>query len=384
MKRQKIKRYQFSVTRSTRRRKPVTPLRAAGVVLLCLCVLAGTVFGVRRAVRSHAAGWKGEGLHRYFISPDTGLRVQGLYEISHKLYYFGSDGFLKTGWVRQDGYVGHADEEGKLAQGEVKVDGKYYYFQPATGQLYTGWITLDGADYCFDDTGHPRTGLYQEDGKSWQLDSDGRVTDRLNGWKTENGVLRYYDSTGALAQGWTKLGDQDYYFVDGVSQAGWVDTDAGRRYLDGSGSVATGWCVIDGQPYAFTDEGELKQGWDHSHGKSYYFTDGISQSGVFQEGGTRCDLNGSGSVQPTAEAAPEEDLSQDAEGEPPTEDLLEQQPAAQPSEPSGTTQTETPSAGETAPAAQPETPAAEPEPAAPAETEPAAPADTTEEGGDAA
>ena len=172
--------------------------------------------------------------------------------------------------------------------------------------------------------------------------------------------------------------------MDGVSQAGWVDTDAGRRYLDGSGSVATGWCVIDGQPYAFTDEGELKQGWDHSHGKSYYFTDGISQSGVFQEGGTRCDLNGSGSVQPTAEAAPEEDLSQDAEGEPPTEDLLEQQPAAQPSEPSGTTQTETPSAGETAPAAQPETPAAEPEPAAPAETEPAAPADTPEEGGDAA
>lgn len=42
---------------------------------------------------------------------------------------------------------------------------------------------LDGVQYCFDETGHPRTGTYQEDGKVWELDSDGRVKNRLNGWK---------------------------------------------------------------------------------------------------------------------------------------------------------------------------------------------------------
>ena len=147
--------------------------------------------------------------------------------------------------------------------------------------MYTGWIMLDGVQYCFDETGHPRTGTYQEDGKVWELDSDGRVKNRLNGWKKTDGVLKYYNNSGAPAQGWTEIDGKDYFFVDGVSQAGWVETDAGTRYLDGNGNQMTGWCVIDGQPYAFGTNGELKQGWDHSHEKSYYFINGVSQSGTF-------------------------------------------------------------------------------------------------------
>ena len=154
MKRQKIKRYRFSVTQNTRRKKSPEPLKSAGVVLVCLCLLAGAAFGGYKMIRSKAVGWQGEGLHRYFVSPATGTRVQGLYEINHSLYYFGSNHFLKTGWIEEDGYIGYAGEDGKITRGEAKVDGKYYYFQPETGQLYTGWLTLDGVEYCFDETGH--------------------------------------------------------------------------------------------------------------------------------------------------------------------------------------------------------------------------------------
>lgn len=189
MKRQKIKRYRFSVTQNTRRRRAATPLKAVGVVLVCLCLLTGAAFGVYNAIQSKTTGWHGEGLHRYYISPTTGTRAQGLYEINYKLYYFGSNNFLKTGWIEENGYVGYANADGALTQGEAKIDGKYYYFQPETGQLYTGWIMLDGVQYCFDETGHPRTGTYQEDGKVWELDSDGRVKNRLNGWKKTDGVL---------------------------------------------------------------------------------------------------------------------------------------------------------------------------------------------------
>ena len=114
MKRQKIKRYQFSVTQNTRRRREATPLKAAGVVLVCLCLIAGAAFGVHKMIRSEAVGWQGEGLHRYFVSPATGTRVQGLYEINHSLYYFGSNHFLKIGWIKEDGYIGYADEDGKI------------------------------------------------------------------------------------------------------------------------------------------------------------------------------------------------------------------------------------------------------------------------------
>ena len=376
MKRQKIKRYRFSVTQNTRRRRAARPLKAVGVVLVCLCLLTGAVFGIYKAIQSKTTGWHGEGLHRYYISPTTGTRAQGLYEINYKLYYFGSNNFLKVGWIEENGYVGYANADGELTQGEAKIDGKYYYFQPETGQLYTGWIMLDGVQYCFDETGHPRTGTYQEDGKVWELDSDGRVKNRLNGWKKTDGVLKYYDNSGAPAQGWTEIDGKDYFFVDGVSQAGWVETDAGTRYLDGNGNQMTEWCVIDGQPYAFGTNGEPKQGWDHSHEKSYYFINGVSQSGTFGEGALSNNLNGSGSVQPVGDQAPEDDLAEDAEGEPPEEELLEAQP----------TQTETTEAGQTAPAAQqptqsPEESAAEQETTSKAPTAPETPAQEQQEEG---
>lgn len=211
MKRQKIKRYRFSVTQNTRRRRAATPLKAVGVVLVCLCLLTGAAFGVYNVIQSKTTGWHGEGLHRYYISPTTGTRAQGLYEINYKLYYFGSNNFLKVGWIEENGYVGYANADGELTQGEAKIDGKYYYFQPETGQLYTGWIMLDGVQYCFDETGHPRTGTYQEDGKVWELDSDGRVKNRLNGWKKTDGVLKYYDNSGAPAQGWTEIDGKTNY-----------------------------------------------------------------------------------------------------------------------------------------------------------------------------
>ena len=317
MKRQKIKRYRFSVTQNTRRRRAATPLKAVGVVLVCLCLLTGVAFGVYKTIQSKTTGWHGEGLHRYYISPTTGTRAQGLYEINYKLYYFDSNNFLKVGWIEENGYVGYANADGELTQGEAKIDGKYYYFQPETGQLYTGWIMLDGVQYCFDETGHPRTGTYQEDGKVWELDSDGRVKNRLNGWKKTDGVLKYYDNSGAPAQGWTEIDGKDYFFVDGVSQ-----------------------------------------------------------SGTFGEGALSSNLNGSGSVQPVGNQAPEDDLAEDAEGEPPEEELLEAQP----------TQTETTEAGQTAPAAQqptqsPEGSAAEQETALKAPTAPETPAQEQQEEG---
>lgn len=138
----------------------------------------------------------------------------------------------------------------------------------------------------------------------------------------------------------------------------------------------TGWCVIDGQPYAFAADGSLKQGWDHSHGKYYYFADGISLSGSFQEGRTSYNLNGSGGLQPVGEIVPEEDLSEDAEGEAPEPDLLEEQPAVQPETPAGKPETPQPAEEPAAPAPAP---APEPEPApAPEETAPEVQAEPTE------
>ena len=360
MKRQKIKRYRFRVTQDARRKTSAAPQKAVGVILVCFGLIAGLAFGGSKAAQSKAAGWQGEGLHRCFVSPTTGIRVQGLYEIDQELYYFGSSSFVKVGWINESGYVGYADQDGKIAQGEAVIDGKSYYFQPGTGQLYTGWVTLDGVEYCFDETGHPRTGIYQENGISWELDAEGRVKRCLSGWNEVDGIQKYYDETGAPAQGWIKLDEKDYFFVDGISQPGWAETDAGIRYLDGSGNQMTGWCVIDGQPTAFDAVGVLKQGWEHSHEKNYYFVDGISQAGTFQEGQVSRDLNGSGSIQPAETVMIEEDLAEDAEGEGLDEERVQIETEPQQAEPA---------------LEQPATDSEEPETAAPeAAAEPTVPA----------
>lgn len=98
--------------------------------------------------------------------------------------------------------------------------------------------------------------------------------------------------------------------------------------------------------------------------------------GHIREGALSSNLNGSGSVQPVGDQAPEDDLAKDAEGEPPEEELLEAQP----------TQTETTEAGQTAPAAQqptqsPEGSAAEQETALKAPTAPETPAQEQQEEG---
>ena len=392
IKRKKIKRYHSGGygygQRGPSRKRWLT-------LVLCLAVLLVLGFGVLTVAKNSKTAWRVERRGRYFVSSTTRDRVKGLYQIEGSLYYFDQDGILQTGWVRQDDYVGYAASDGKLAQGETEVDGTSYYFQPETGQLYTGWQTLDGTTYCFDETGHRRTGVYQEDGGIWQLNDDGSVKSRLNGWRTENGVRKFYDQNGAPAQGWTQIGDRSYFFVDGVSQTGWVTTDEGPLYLTSDGSRATGWNVIDGQPYFFTEEGALQQGWVHAHGRHYYFIDGISKAGTYQEGVASYTLNGSGSIEPVSEIPPEEAELIDSEGEgevlPEDEGALPGEAAA-PTPPSvSESQATAQPAPEAVPEAAPETapaasstasstPAPEAAPQPSTEAQPEAPAEPTGEG----
>lgn len=278
--------------------------KAVGLVV-CVCVAAGVCFGRYKAMQNPKIGWNENDGQRWFVSSTERLPLYGLYEIEGELYYFGADGMVCTGWVREDGYVGYADETGRLLRGEAEAEGITYLFQPETGQLYTGWATLNGAEYCFDETGHPRTGSYEENGVVWALDKDGRLRERLNGWKEIDGVWCFFDGDGVLTQGWKEIDGEMHFFVDGVSRTGWVETENGTRYLDEDGRKVTGWYVIDGQPYAFDQDGALKQGWEHAHEKILYFTDGISRAGIFQKKGINYDLNGSGSVQPEPKSAEE-------------------------------------------------------------------------------
>ena len=92
MKRQKIERYRFSVTQNTRRKKSPEPLKSAGVVLVCLYLLAGAAFGCYKMMEQ-GCGVAGEKACTAICFAGHWHTRGSLYEIDHSLYYFGSNHF---------------------------------------------------------------------------------------------------------------------------------------------------------------------------------------------------------------------------------------------------------------------------------------------------
>ena len=155
---------------------------------------------------SDSVGW----WYRYADgSYPTGRTVQ----IGNSTYRFGADGYMRTGWVNEDGawYYHHAS--GAQASGWVKDGASWYYLDPATGRMATGWL-LDGPTwyYLTPGSGAMATG-WVKDGSSWYYTApSGALT---TGWLKDGGFW-YYLSTdsGAMYTGGHWIGWKWYYFAE--------------------------------------------------------------------------------------------------------------------------------------------------------------------------
>ena len=138
-------------------------------------------------------------------------------QIGNSAYRFGADGYMRTGWVSEDGVWFYHDASGAQASGWVKDGGSWYYLDPASGRMATGWL-LDGPTwyYLTPGSGAMATG-WVKDGSSWY----------------------YMAPSGALTTGWLKDGGSWYY----------LSTDSGAMY---TGGHWIGW-----KWYHFADSGRL-------------------------------------------------------------------------------------------------------------------------------
>lgn len=185
-------------------------------------------------------------------------------------YYFDSKGRAATGWQTIGGvkyYFGDGKTDPYAVINMNKIDGKYYFFDPATsglitnkwidtysfysvmdgyhnyvyagsdGALYTGWKTIDGKTYYFgDDNSRPslKTGFIRVNNERFFLGEDGVLR---NGWFVEDGERFYAGSKGVLVENeWKIIGGKTYFFTNG-------------------GAAATGLRKISGVLYNFDDNG---------------------------------------------------------------------------------------------------------------------------------
>lgn len=87
--------------------------------------------------------------------------------IGGKVYRFDADGYMRTGWVFEQGSWYYHAVSGAQATGWVLDGISWYYMDPSTGAMATGWVTVGSHSYYLDpQTGAMKTG-WLKDGDSW-------------------------------------------------------------------------------------------------------------------------------------------------------------------------------------------------------------------------
>ena len=163
------------------------------------------------------------------------------YGIKGGMYYFGADGKMVIPdtvsgvkkIVTEDGNLYFTIDGARMYSGLYELDGAYYYAR-ANGQL-----VVDGVAYI---DAKPLKG-----GEGWYgFDAEGKLI--MTGFVTDGDGYTYYYNNGKRAKGFTKIGE-DYYFFNKVSGklykdvTLWVGANdsgvkVGMHYFDADGKMA--------------------------------------------------------------------------------------------------------------------------------------------------
>ena len=152
-----------------------------------------------------------------------------------------------------------ADSDSAPAQGTWTWGARGWWYRYADGTYPTNTSkTIDGQVYRFDADGYMRTGWVFDQGNWYYHAPSGAQT---TGWVLDGVSWYYLTpDTGQMATGWVKDGSHWYYLnpANGKMKTGWHYEDGSWYYLKpGSGQMATGRLWIVWKYYRFSDSGTL-------------------------------------------------------------------------------------------------------------------------------
>ena len=222
--------------------------------------------------------------HYYYFGEDGKAVKDGDYKVEKNnglplpcyKYHFDADGIIehdedtsKTGIAMADSGTDHYFIDGvKVGEGLICVDKEYYYARTSTGEIVKDmyyWISKVNENYSV------KTGMYY-------FDKDGVM--QIDGFVEVNGDTYYYANC-TLVTGFTKIGD-DYYFFNAKS---------GKMYKDTTLWVGENDWGIKGGMYYFNADGKMvipdtvngKKEIVAEDGKLYFTIDGARMySGLYE------------------------------------------------------------------------------------------------------
>ena len=152
-----------------------------------------------------------------------------------------------------------ASSDSAPAQGTWTWSARGWSYRYADGTFPTNTSkTIDGQVYRFDGRGYMRTGWVFEQGSWYYHTSSGA---QATGWVLDGVSWYYLTpGTGQMATGWVKDGSHWYYLnpANGKMKTGWHYENGSWYYLKpGSGQMATGRVWIGWRYYRFSESGQL-------------------------------------------------------------------------------------------------------------------------------
>ncbi len=160
-----------------------------------------------------------------------GTAVKGFFNWKTGQYYFDASNIMTLGWQKINGFRYNMGTDGKIKTGWQTIDGKKYYFYPATdktkkqykGTAVKGFFNYNKSQYYFDASNAMTLGWQKINGFRYNMGTDGKIK---TGWQTIGGKTYYFYPVtvnarghykGTAAVGHTLIGDKLYYFQnDGV------------------------------------------------------------------------------------------------------------------------------------------------------------------------
>ncbi len=169
----------------------------------------------KKSYKSHTKGFQVSALGTWYDKGDGTFPYSCWMTIDGKTYYFDSDGYLVSGWLKTVSGIYYINEDGSRAENQWVSDEGLYYVGP-DGKLLTGWNYVDGKQY-------------------------------------------YMDEVGRVVFGWLSLPDGIYYLTNTgeVLRNSWLDYEGFRYYFKADGKAAIGLTAIDGYMYYFKTTGQL-------------------------------------------------------------------------------------------------------------------------------
>ena len=213
----------------------------------------------RLEIKLGRTGWVHNADGTWAYGGEDGNALLGPQVIDGKMYCFGENGILISGWAKVSGKWFYAKSDSTLCYGGwAEVDGEWYYFY-GNGEMATGWLNDGGTYYYLDGSGHCWKGWLEYKENWYYLDDEGKM---VIGWmKGGEGEWYFFQEGGELALGWFRDTFEEAKLPADRKEEMWFRSNKGND-KEGvrKGAMITGW-FRDVEAEARMDPGHRREMW---------------------------------------------------------------------------------------------------------------------------